>query len=122
MSTRGEVLKEKFTNFYHFCMDNLPMTLEQRNDFKVFWMLETHGAGQLMWMLQTHLLPVKDLVFARDVDGIKKQMHDDGMMWISTIDTLDTTDVEVQDKTWRYLELFCELSSFSEPLNKDGQH
>jgi hypothetical protein len=73
-----------------------------------------------MWMLQTHLLPVKDLVFARDVDGIKKQMHDDGMMWISTIDTLDTTDVEVQDKTWRYLELFCELCSFSETLdNKD---
>ena len=109
VSTRGELLTEKFTNFVNFCTENLPMGKEQYKDMQL---AKQANAESLMFALRTHLLPHKELVFARDLEGLKQV--DSHSIWSSSVVLLEMQDHKIQDKIWRYLELFCELCSFSE--------
>ena len=108
-TTRGEILTEKFTNFVTFCTANLPMSKEQ---FKDMQLAKQASAESIIFALRTNLLPHRDLVFARNLEGLKKL--EANPIWSSSVALLGGATVEVQDKIWRYLELFCELCSFSE--------
>ena len=106
VKTRGEVLTEKFTNFVAFCTINLPLSKEEYKDTQL---AKQATPEQIMYALRTNLLPHKELVLARDIDSLKRL--DELPPFVHLI---GQADEHVQDKIWRYLELFCELCSFSE--------
>ena len=106
--TKGDLLVIKFTNFVDYCSKWLYLDAEQ---LKAMQAAKLMHANALVYAIRTHLLPHKQAVLDRNVEAFSNSSED---LWSSATFQLASASDEVQDKVWRYLELFCELCSFSE--------